>query len=54
MSQASDPRKRPNSEDSRKVRARVKKLSKKDSPAPYLPAGISSAVKLASSRMARR
>ena len=54
MSQASDPRKRPSSEDSRKVRSRVKKLSKKDSPAPYLPAGISSAVKLASSRMARR
>ena len=54
MSQASDPRKRPSSEDSRKVRSRVKKLSKKDSPAPYLPAGISSAVKLASTRMARR
>lgn len=52
MSQASDPRRRPSSEDSRKARGRVTKLSK--NPAPYLPAGISSAVRLASSRLARK
>ena len=54
MSQASDPRKRPSSEDSRKAKGRVKKLSKEDNPVPFLPGSISSAVRLASSRLARR